>query len=77
MAHSVSCSCMPNKTLNPFDPNIKNLNSHMLSLHVLNRCIGENLLKYQLDSSSVIMTSILMTTLFYKVLILQGEISCR
>ena len=36
----------------------------------------ENLLKFQLDSSSLIMYSILMTTLFSKALILQGEISC-
>ena len=36
----------------------------------------ENLLKFQLDSSSLIMHSILMTTLFSKALILQGEISC-
>ena len=51
-------------------------NSHLLSLCVFNRRSGENLLKYQLDSSSVIMSSILMTTLFYKALILQGEICC-
>ena len=37
---------------------------------------GENLLKFQVDSSSLIMYSILMTTLFSKALILQGEISC-
>ena len=35
---------------------------------------GRICLKYQLDSSSLIMYSILMTTLFYKALILQGEI---
>ena len=39
-----------------------------------NRSSGENLLKYELDSSSVIMSLILMTTLFYKAVILQGEI---
>ena len=32
------------------------------------------MLKYQLDSSCVIMSLILMTTLFYKAVILQGEI---
>ena len=37
---------------------------------------GENLLKFQWDSSSLIMYSILKTTLFSKALILQGEISC-
>ena len=41
------------------------------------RC-GEKLIKYQANSSWVIMSIILMTTLFYKVLIrlLQGEIWC-
>ena len=39
-----------------------------------NRSSGENLLKYQLDSSCVIRCSILMTTVFYKEVILQGEI---
>ena len=37
---------------------------------------GENLLKYQLDSSSAIMSSILMITLIYKALTIQGEILC-
>ena len=32
------------------------------------------MLKYQLDSSCVIMSSILLTTVFYKAVILQGEI---
>ena len=37
--------------------------------------VGRNYLsKYQLDSSCVIMSLILMTTLFYKAVILQGEI---
>ena len=49
---------------------------HLLSLHFFNRSSGENLLKYQLDSSSLIMTPILMTTLFSKAMILLGEISC-
>ena len=31
-------------------------------------------MKYQLDSSNVIMSLTLMTTLFYKAVILQGEI---
>ena len=34
------------------------------------------MLKYKLDSSCVIMSLILMTTLFYKAMILQGEICC-
>ena len=37
---------------------------------------GEKLIKYQANSSCVIMSVILMTTLFYKALILQGEIWC-
>ena len=41
-----------------------------------NRSIGENLVKYQMDSSSLIMYSILTTTMFSKALILWGEISC-
>ena len=45
-----------------------------MSLFVFNRSSGKNLLKYQLDSSSVIRSSILMTTVFYKEVILQGEI---
>ena len=37
--------------------------------------VGKNyLLKYQLDLSCVIMSLILMTTLFYKAVILKGEI---
>ena len=41
---------------------------------MINPFSGENLFKYQLDSSFEIMSLILMTTLFYKVVILQGEI---
>ena len=50
------------------------LDSHLLFLHFFNRSSWENLLKYQSYLSSLIMYSILMTTLFYKALILQGEI---
>ena len=64
------CVALTLKTL------MSNSNSHLLSVHVFNRSSGENLLKYQLHSSSVIMSLILMTTLFYKALILQGEIWC-
>ena len=38
------------------------------------RSSGKKLIKYQANSSCVIMSVILMTTLFYKALILQGEI---
>ena len=63
-------------SFNPLDPNIK--------IQILISCrylfsievAGENLLKYQLDSSCVIRSSILMTTVFYKEVILQGEIWC-
>ena len=37
---------------------------------------GENFIKYQENSSSVMMSAILMTTKFYKALILQREIWC-
>ena len=56
--------------LNPLNPSIK--------IQILICCpymfSMENLLKYQLDSSCVTMSSILMTTVFYKAVILQGEI---
>ena len=54
------------ESVNPLNPNTKNSNSHLLSLYVFNRSSEENLLEYQLDSSSVIMSLILMTTLFTK-----------
>ena len=58
----------------PFKPKYQNSNSHLLSLYIFNRNSEESLLKYQLDSSCVIMSFILMITLFYKTVILQGEI---
>ena len=55
--------------LNPLNPNIKIqiliCYSYMFSIEV----VGRILLKYQLDSSCVIMSLILMTTLFYKAVI--------
>ena len=60
-------------TVKPSNPNIKIQKfSFVIPIHGG----GENLLKYQLDSSSVIMSLILMTTLFYKIVILQAEIWC-
>ena len=56
-----------------FDILHQNSNSHLLSLCV-SVVVGENLLKYRLDSSRVIMSLILMTSLFYKAFILQREI---
>ena len=52
------------------------MNSHSLPLFISYRSSGEKLIKYQENSSCVIMSVILMTTLFYKALILQGEIWC-
>ena len=48
----------------------------MLPLFISYRSSGEKLIRYQANSSCVIMSVILMTTLFYKTLILQGEIWC-
>ena len=47
-----------------------------VALLICYRSSGEKLIKYQENSSWVIMSVILMTTLFYKALILQGEIWC-
>ena len=58
----------------PFKPQDHNLNSHLLPLFVSYRSNGEKFIKYQVNSSCVIMFVILITTLFYKALILQGEI---
>ena len=52
----------------------QNLNFHLLPLFISYRSGGEKLRKYQANSSCVIMSIILITTLFYKALILQGEI---
>ena len=52
------------------------MNSHLLHLFISYRSRGEKLIKYQANSSCVIMSVILMTTLFYKALLLQGEIWC-
>ena len=52
----------------------QNLRSHLLLVIIPCRSSGKKLIKYQANSSCVIMSVILMTTLFYKALILQGEI---
>ena len=52
----------------------QNMNSLLLPLSISYRSYGEKLIIYQTNTSCVIMSVILMTTLFYKVLILQGEI---
>ena len=50
------------------------MNSYSLPLSIFYKSSVEKLIKYQADSSCVIMSVFLMTTLFYKALILQGEI---
>ena len=62
------------ETCLPFKPKDQTLNSHLLPLFISHRSSGKKLTKYQANSSCVIMSLILMTTLFYKALILQGEI---
>ena len=52
------------------------MNSQLLPLFIFYRSSGEKLIKYQANSSCVIMSVILITTLFYKALILRGEIWC-
>ena len=52
------------------------MNSHLLPLFISYRSSGEKLIKYRANSSCVIMSVILMTTLLYKALILHGEIWC-
>ena len=56
-----------------FKPLYQNFNSHLLPLHISYTISGE-LLKYQANSPCVILPFILVTALFHKVLILQGEI---
>ena len=52
-----------------------NFNEHyLLPLFISYRSSGEKLVKYQTNSFCLIMSLILMTTLFDKALILQGEI---
>ena len=57
-----------------FKPEDQNLNSRLLLLFISYRSSEESLIKYQANSSCVIMSVILMTTLLYKALILKGEI---
>ena len=52
------------------------MNSHLLPLFISYRSSGVKLIKYQANSSCVIIFVILVNTLFYKTLILQGEIWC-
>ena len=52
------------------------MNSHLLPLFISYRSCGEKLIKYQATSCCVIMSVILMTTLFHKASILRGEVWC-
>ena len=54
----------------------QNLNSHLFPLFISYKSSRERLITYQANSSCVIRSVILMTTLFDKALILQGEIWC-
>ena len=64
----------PNLNLNPLNPTIKIqiliCYPYTFSIEV----VGGIFMTYQLDSSCVIISLILMTTLFYKAVILQREI---
>ena len=50
------------------------MNSHLFPLFICYRGSGEKLIKYQANSSRLITSVIPMTTLFFKALILRGEI---
>ena len=52
----------------------QNLNSHLFPLFISYKSSRDRLITYQANSSCVIRSVILMTTLFDKALILQGEI---
>ena len=52
------------------------MNSHLLALFISYRSSGEKLMKYQGNSSCLIVSVILMTTVFYKAVILQQESWC-
>ena len=54
----------------------QNLNPHLLPPFISYRSSGEKLIKYQANLCCMITSVILMTILFYKALILQGEIWC-
>ena len=64
-------------SLNPLNPKVKIWILICCPYSISYRSSGEKLIKYQaINSSFVIMSVILMTTLFYNALILQGEIWC-
>ena len=50
------------------------MNCHLLPLFISYGSSGEKLIKFQANSTFVIISVILMTTLFFKALVLQGEI---
>ena len=59
-----------------FKPLDQHVNSHLLPLFISYASSEENSIKYQENSSCVIMSVILMPTLFYKAVILHREIWC-
>ena len=62
--------------LNPLNAKIKNWILICCPNSFLKEVVERSMIKYQANSSSMIMSVILMTTLFFKALILQGEIWC-
>ena len=60
----------------PWSPLPPKLKFSFVTLFISYRSSGDKLIKYQANTSCVILPLILMTTLFYKALLLQGEIWC-
>ena len=57
----------------PLPPKLK---FSFVTLFIYHRSSGDKLIKYQANTSCVILSLIFMTTLLYKALLLQGEIWC-
>ena len=64
------------RRLNPSNPKIKIWILICCPYSFPTKVVERSLIKYQANSSCVIMSVILMTTLFYKAVVLQGEIWC-
>ena len=67
---------LTNLPIKQFSESLIYLNSHLLPLFISYGSSGEKLIKFQANSTFVIISVILMTTLFFKALVLQGEIWC-
>ena len=57
----------------PFKPYDQNLNSHLLHLFISYRCSGEKLVKYHVNSSCMIMSVILLTTLLILIVLISDQ----